>query len=123
MYPNLYFFFKETFGVQIPFLRFINSFGFFVAISFLVAAALLTRELKRKSSQGLMQPTEMKHTVGKPATISELLTNFRWALSLVIRSLRFFSLVRKPPRTPRPISFREWAAGRPVSSPVYSLPG
>ena len=53
MYPNLYYFFREAFGIEIGFLRFINSFGFFVAIAFLVAAALLAYELKRKSKQGL----------------------------------------------------------------------
>ena len=36
------------------FLRFVNSFGFFVAISFILAAIVLAAELKRKSSQGLI---------------------------------------------------------------------
>ena len=76
MYPNLYYVFEDFFGVQIGFLRFINSFGFFVAISFLVAAALLSRELKRKSKEGHFKPTERKLVVGGPATISELLVNF-----------------------------------------------
>lgn len=76
MYPNLYYFFRDSFGIKIGILRFINSFGFFVAISFLVAAALLAYELRRKSKQGLFQPTEIKHTVGEPATANELISNF-----------------------------------------------
>ena len=48
MYPNLYYAFKDLFGVDWGGLRFINSFGFFVALSFLAAAWVLTRELKRK---------------------------------------------------------------------------
>lgn len=76
MYPNLYYVFEDLFGVQIGFLRFINSFGFFVAMSFLVAAALLTKELRRKSEEGLFQPTERKIVVGGPATTSELVVNF-----------------------------------------------
>ena len=76
MYPNLYYFFNDLFGVKIGALRFINSFGFFVAISFLVAAALLSQELRRKSKQGLFQPTDSKITVGKPASTGDLITNF-----------------------------------------------
>ncbi|RYZ29450.1 MAG: diacylglyceryl transferase [Chitinophagaceae bacterium] len=76
MYPNLYYVFEDFFGVKIGFLRFINSFGFFVAIAFLVAAALLSKELKRKGSDGLFKPTERKIVVGGPATISELVINF-----------------------------------------------
>ena len=36
-------------------LRFINSFGFFVAFAFLAAAYVLTQELQRKERAGLMQ--------------------------------------------------------------------
>ncbi|MFN5477047.1 MAG: hypothetical protein ACK484_10720 [Sphingobacteriales bacterium] len=55
MYPNLYYFLKETFGGE-PwgFTKYINSFGFFVAISFVLAAWLLSRELRRKEKQGLL---------------------------------------------------------------------
>lgn len=76
MYPNLYYVFEDLFGVKIGFLRFINSFGFFVAIAFLVAAALLSKELRRKSREGLFQPTERKILVGGPATTAELVVNF-----------------------------------------------
>lgn len=76
MYPNLYYVFEDLFGVQIGFLRFINSFGFFVAIAFLVAAALVSKELRRKSREGLFQPTERKLMVGGPATTGELVVNF-----------------------------------------------
>lgn len=76
MYPNLYYVFEDLFGVKIGFLRFINSFGFFVAIAFLVAAALLSKELRRKSQEGQFKPTERKLVVGGPATPAELLVNF-----------------------------------------------
>ena len=48
MYPNLYYFFKDVFCVELEWARFINSFGFFVAIAFIVAAYVLTSDLKRK---------------------------------------------------------------------------
>src|ERR1044072_2241300 len=76
MYPNLYYAFKDFFGVEWSPLRFINSFGFFVAMAFLAAAYVLTQELRRKERMGLMQFTEMKIMVGRGATTGELLTNF-----------------------------------------------
>ncbi|MGN6402028.1 MAG: prolipoprotein diacylglyceryl transferase [Flavisolibacter sp.] len=92
MYPNLYYVFKDLFGVKIGVLRFINSFGFFVAISFLVAAALLSRELRRKSKLGLFQPTESKITVGKPASATDLFLNFLLGFVLGYKIIALFFL-------------------------------
>ncbi len=92
MYPNLYYVFKDLFGVKIGALRFINSFGFFVAISFLVAAALLAHELKRKSRLGLFQPTESKIVVGKPASATEILLNFILGFILGYKIIALFFL-------------------------------
>lgn len=92
MYPNLYYFFREVFGVKIGILRFINSFGFFVAISFLVAAALLAHELRRKSKLGWLHPTESKITVGKPALATELLLNFILGFILGYKIIALFFL-------------------------------
>jgi prolipoprotein diacylglyceryltransferase len=76
MYPNLYFFLKETFHIQ-PwnFTQYINSFGFFVAIAFVCGALVLTAELKRKEKQGWLSPKEESIKVGEPASWSELLFN------------------------------------------------
>ncbi|HEY4155994.1 MAG TPA: prolipoprotein diacylglyceryl transferase family protein [Puia sp.] len=76
MYPNLYYAFKDLFGVDWKFLHFINSFGFFVAISFILAALVLTRELKRKEGQGWLQAEEEIRVVGRPASPGEIFTNF-----------------------------------------------
>src|SRR3569623_227777 len=76
MYPNLYYFFKDVFNVSWPFLKIINSFGFFVAISFLAAAWLLIKELRRKQGEGIFTYTEQTITVGQPASVGELLVNF-----------------------------------------------
>jgi len=76
MYPNLYYAFKDLFGVEWKFLRFVNSFGFFVAIAFIFAAIILVKELRRKSRQGLLQPTEMEVMVGQQATATDLILNF-----------------------------------------------
>lgn len=76
MYPNLYYFFKDIFGWEIEGFKIINSFGFFVAMAFGLAAYTLTLELKRKQKQGLFTYTEETITVGAPASVAELLVNF-----------------------------------------------
>ncbi len=76
MYPNLYYAFKGLFGVDFTGLKLVNSFGFFVALSFIACAAALTSELKRKSKEGLLSYKEEKIVVGKPASAIELLFNF-----------------------------------------------
>lgn len=76
MYPNLYFFLKDVFGFEPwAWTKFVNSFGFFVAIAFIVCAVVLTKELRRKEREGLLFPVEETITVGKPATASELIIN------------------------------------------------
>ncbi|MDB5192342.1 MAG: prolipoprotein diacylglyceryl transferase [Segetibacter sp.] len=76
MYPNLYFAFKDLFGVELTGLKLVNSFGFFVAIAFVISAYVLTLELRRKSKLGQLSYKEEKIVVGKPATLSELGLNF-----------------------------------------------
>src|SRR5688572_1411737 len=73
MYPNLYYAFKDWFGVEINALKIFYTFGIFVALAFIVAAIFLSKELKRKEKQGLLLPREETITVGKPASIMELL--------------------------------------------------
>jgi hypothetical protein len=61
MYPNLYFFLKETFNIEPwSFTQYINSFGLLVAISFVLAAILLAAELKRKKNREYYFPKK-KH--------------------------------------------------------------
>jgi len=76
MYPNLYYAFKDFFGVEWVWLKMFNSFGFFVALAFISAAGVLTAELRRKQSQGLLIPIEQAILEGAPATIADLATNF-----------------------------------------------
>lgn len=75
MYPNLYFFFKEVFGVEWEWARFLNSFGFFVALAFIAAAMVLTKGLQIKEKKGLLSPKEEKREFGKPASAGELISN------------------------------------------------
>lgn len=76
MYPNLYYFFKDVFGLDFKPLMIVNTFGFFVAMAFIAAAWLLYKELKRKEKAGYFSYTEKKIIVGSPATGWELFSNF-----------------------------------------------
>lgn len=98
MYPNLYYAIKDIFGVSITGLRFVNSFGFFVALAFLGAAGVMSVELRRKSRQGLLQYEETRITIGKPASISELLTNFILGFLLGYKIIGAFVLGPEDPQ-------------------------
>ena len=71
MYPSLYYAVKDLFGLDVPFLKLIQSFGFFVAISFLLAAYCLSRELKRKESEGLLTAGTIKIWRGKKVSATD----------------------------------------------------
>jgi len=75
MYPNLYYIFKDWFGVEWKALSVLNTFGLFVALGFVTAAIVLSKELQRKEKLGLLSPREEMITVGKPASMSELIIN------------------------------------------------
>ena len=64
MYPNLYHVFLDLLGWDLPALKLINSFGFFVALAFVAAHALLSREMKRMTLQGHFQPSAQKVEIG-----------------------------------------------------------
>lgn len=71
MYPKLHHLINDLFGtsINLP----IQSYGFFVAIAFLVAGYLLYYELKRKEKIGLLHSRKKTVIKGKPASTSDLL--------------------------------------------------
>ncbi|MCB9245763.1 MAG: prolipoprotein diacylglyceryl transferase [Flavobacteriales bacterium] len=75
MYPNFYYLFQDLFGVEWKGLVFINTFGFFVALGFLAANWLMTIELRRKESEGLIHPKEIRTQVGGPLSAMDLVSN------------------------------------------------
>ena len=70
MYPNFYFIFQDWFGIELPGLKLINSFGFFVAISFVVANLVMTSEFKRKFKLGVLGSGEQIKVI-KGAAMSQ----------------------------------------------------
>jgi prolipoprotein diacylglyceryl transferase len=114
MYPNLYYAFRDLFNVEWQPLRFINSFGFFVAISFILAAVILSSELRRKSKEGLLQPTEVQVMVGKPASFIDLLLNFLLGFVLGYKILALFIMNKSVTDDPQAFIFSDrgsWPAG------------
>jgi phosphatidylglycerol---prolipoprotein diacylglyceryl transferase len=73
MFPYLSDLTNYLFGLSFSFP--LPMFGFMVAIAFLAANALWTRELKRKESEGLLSVSTIKVMKGEKANITELISN------------------------------------------------
>jgi prolipoprotein diacylglyceryltransferase len=70
MFPQITDVFNYLFGthIHLP----IQSYGFFVALAFLIGAYIIKLELKRKEKDGLLHPTTRKVLKGAPAGAFEL---------------------------------------------------
>lgn len=93
MYPSLYYAIKDLLGVDLPFMKMIQSFGFFVAIAFLCSAYLLSKELQRKEKEGKLSPHTQRILIGQKATpldfISSGLIGFLLGFKLLYIFLNF----------------------------------
>lgn len=75
MYPDFHFLLKDLFGLDIPVLSLLKSFGFLVAMGFLAAGYVISLELKRKEAKGLIGFTIQEITTGKGASMSDYIVN------------------------------------------------
>jgi len=76
MYPNLYYALKDWFGISWNPLRFVNSFGMIVVISFFVAMWAVGAELRRKAKEGVLGYEEETVIIGMPPSLLNLLPDF-----------------------------------------------
>lgn len=73
MYPTIYHALLDLTGIDIPILRVLNSFGFFVALAFILANWTLGRELRRMEGLGLLGVTVRRTVIGEAAKPVELI--------------------------------------------------
>lgn len=71
MYPTIHDLVLDLFGLSIPFLKLVQSFGFMVAMAFVAASMTLSWELKRKEKDGLLVPFREKVWVGKTSSLAD----------------------------------------------------
>ncbi len=75
MFPTLGDLVKSLTGIDLSFLYIFQMFGLMMAVAFLSAAYVLFKELKRKETEGLLQPVFRNIIIGQPASVSELMIN------------------------------------------------
>ena len=87
MYPKISDLINDLLGthINLP----IQSYGFMVALAFIVAGLIVYNELKRKHLQGILPITQKKVMVGQPATAVEIITSLIFGYFV---GLKFFGV-------------------------------
>ena len=98
MYPTISHLLFDLFEINIPLP--IQTFGFWVAIAFLAASYVISKELKRKEKEGHLSATIVKEIIGKPLSIAEiassLLTGFFIGFKFIEAIFHYSDLVANP---------------------------
>lgn len=109
MYPTIYHALLDLTGLDLPFLRVLNSFGFFVALAFILASWTLGRELRRMEGLGLLKTTTKRVAIGEPAKPSELI--IQGLIGFVIGWKGFYLITHSQEALANPPSFLLSAKG------------
>lgn len=88
MYPTISDFIFDLTGINIPLP--IQTFGFMMAVSFLLAAYTLSLELKRKEKLGIFKPVIVKTLIGEKASAIDLISSFALGFVLGFKLLYAF---------------------------------
>ena len=75
MYPNLRYAFYDILGLDIPALSLVQTYGFFLAVTFIACGLALRSDLLRREKLGILQGIEESKVVGGKITISDILSN------------------------------------------------
>lgn len=64
---------KDLLGIYLPLP--IQTYGFFLAVTFIVCAYLVSKEMQRKEAGGLMHSSTQKFLKGEPASVTSMIIN------------------------------------------------
>ena len=88
MYPTISHLIYDLFGVHIPLP--IQTFGFWVAMAFISAAGIITIELKRKESEGLINSFKSKEIIGNSLNYQEIISSLLIGFLLGFKAFEAF---------------------------------
>ena len=98
MYPTISHLIYDLLGINIPLP--IQTFGFFVALAFVIGSYFISQEFKRKEKEGLLSIIKKKVKIGKGITTYEILSavigGFFIGFKLVEAIFNYDALVENP---------------------------